>query len=376
MRNILYLVTGTNVGGTERSLLEICRHLDHSRYRPVVVSLKKEGPVAPMIRDLGTEVISLGMREEAGILSAAEFTLGLLRLPRLLRGRSFDLLHSFLFRANIFGRLTARRCGIARTVSSYRGTLEEPKPWMLSLDRVTLKRADALCTLSETLAAELRDRLQAPPEKITIIPNGIDASAARRAVADCAPHARRRLDLSPADMVLVAVGRLHAEKGLSFLLEAFRPFFHQHPRAVLVLAGDGPERERLQKQAEALRVAARVRFLGTVLSPWEVLAAADIFVLPSVHEGMPNALLEAMAASLPVVATAVGAVPEMVEDGRQGLIVPPGDPASLTGAIERLAWSPDLRKEMGVRALQRATDAYSLDTARGKLEDLYEKLLA
>jgi glycosyltransferase involved in cell wall biosynthesis len=376
MRNILYLVTSTNVGGTERSLLEICRRLDRSRYHPVVVSLKKEGPVAPMIRDLGTEVISLGMREEAGVLSAVEFALGLLRLPRLLRGRSFDLLHSFLFRANIFGRLAARRCGIDRTVSSYRGTLEEPKDWMLSLDRATLGRADALCTLSETLAAELRERLRAPPGKITVIPNGIDAPAARKAVEDCAPHARRRLGLSPADIVLAAVGRLHTEKGLPFLLEAFRPFLHEHPRAVLLLAGDGPERERLQEQAEGLRVAARVRFLGTVLSPWEVLAAADIFVLPSVHEGMPNALLEAMAASLPVVATAVGAVPEMVEDGREGFIVPPGDPVALTGALERLAWSADLRKEMGTRARRKAADAYSLDAARGKLEDLYERLLA
>ena len=374
MRNILYLVTSTNVGGTERSLLEICRRLDRSRYQPVVVSLKKEGPVAPMIRDLGTEVISLGMREEAGVLSAVEFALGLLRFPRLLRGRSFDLLHSFLFRANIFGRLAARRCGIARTVSSYRGTLEEPKDWMLSLDRATLERADALCTLSETLAAELRDRLRAPPGKITVIPNGIDVPAARNAVADCAPHARRRLGLSPADMVLAAVGRLHAEKGLPFLLEAFRPFLHEHPRAVLLLAGDGPERERLQEQAEDLRVAERVRFLGTLSSPWEVLAASDIFVLSSVFEGMPNALLEAMAAALPVVATRVGTVPEMIGDGREGFVVPPRDAPSITAALERLAWSTDLRKSMGLRGRERAVKDFSPAAALAKLEALYESL--
>jgi glycosyltransferase involved in cell wall biosynthesis len=376
MRNILYLVTSTNVGGTERSLLEICRRLDRSRYHPVVVSLKKEGPVAPMIRDLDIEVMSLGMRENAGIFSPVEFAAGLLRLPRLLGGRSFDLLHSFLFRANIFGRLAARRCGIARTVSSYRGTLEEPKPWMLSLDRATLGRADALCTLSESLAAEVRERLRAPPERIAVIPNGIDAAAAEKAVADCAPHARQRLGLSPADLVLASVGRLHAEKGLPFLLEAFRTFLHEHPRAVLLLAGDGPEGESLRKQAEALRIAGSVRFLGTLLSPWELLAAADIFVLASVYEGMPNALLEAMAASLPVVATAVGAVPEMVEDGSEGLVVSPGDPAALTAALERLAWSADLRKEMGARGRRKAGQAYSVDKATGKLENLYERLLA
>jgi hypothetical protein len=108
MRKILYLITGTKVGGTERSLLEICRRLDRDRYLPTVVSLKKEGPVGAMIREAGVDVISLNMGESAGLFSTVEFAAGLLHLPRLLRGRSFDILHSFLFRANIFG---VHQCG-------------------------------------------------------------------------------------------------------------------------------------------------------------------------------------------------------------------------------------------------------------------------
>jgi glycosyltransferase involved in cell wall biosynthesis len=375
MRKILYLITGTKVGGTERSLLEICRRLDRDRYLPTVVSLKKEGPVGAMIREAGVDVISLNMGESAGLFSTVEFAAGLLHLPRLLRGRSFDILHSFLFRANIFGRLAARRCGVAKTVSSYRGTLEEPKPWMLALDRATLDRADALCTLSQALAAELQARLKAPPGKIAVVPNGVDVDAAVQHLEACAPEARRELGLSPADMVVATIGRIHPEKGLPYLLESFRPFLHEHPRAVLLIAGDGPERGALEEVAKSLRIAERVRFLGTVPEPWKVLAAADIFVLSSVYEGMPNALLEAMAAALPVVATGIGAVPEMIEDGSEGFIVPPRDPSSMTAALERLAWSTDLRRDMGRRGRETARVSFSPAVTMGRLEALYESLL-
>jgi glycosyltransferase involved in cell wall biosynthesis len=375
MRKILYLITGTNVGGTERSLLEICRRLDRNRYHPTVVSLKKEGPVAGHIRELGVDTLSLGMRESADWLSSLELGLGILRLPRMLRGRSFDIAHSFLYRANIFGRLAGPRCGIPKIVNSVRVTAEEESPLMRFLDRRTIHRADRVCVLSRALSADLRERTGLPADRIAVIPNGIDTAAADRALAAAGEAARAGLGLSHADLVVASIGRLHRQKGFDVLLEAFRPLALAHPRGRLIIAGEGPERAALEEKAAALGIAGRVLFTGAVSSPWNVLAAADIFVLPSRYEGMPNALLEAMAAALPVVATGVGAVPEMIEDGRQGFVVPPQDPQAIAAALDRLSWSPDLRKEMGRRGRETAKGSFSPAAAMDRLVALYESLL-
>jgi glycosyltransferase involved in cell wall biosynthesis len=376
MISVLYLITSTTVGGTERSLFEICRRLDRQAFSPTVVSLKAEGPVAAEIRNLGVEVLSLGMRESADWLSVPEFVLGIHRLPRLLRGRKFDVLHSFLYRANLLGRFTAGRCGIAKQVASFRGTLEEPKGWMVALDRRTAARTDIFCTLSESLARELRERLGVAGERVAVIPNGIDLAAADRALAAARPAARERFGLSPADFVVGTVGRLHREKNLDLLLDAFRTFSLDHPRGTLLIAGDGPERSSLPARAEELRIAGKVRFLGVVRHPWEVLAAADLFALSSRYEGMPNVILEAMAASLPVVATAVGAVPEMIEDGREGLLVPPGDSGSFAAALHRLARNGDLRRVMGARGRERAGKHFRSEETVAALEGLYRSLVS
>jgi glycosyltransferase involved in cell wall biosynthesis len=375
MIRILYLITGTSIGGTERVLADICGRLDRRRYLPTVVSLKKEGPVASRLRDQGVEVLSLNMREAADWLSTVECALGLWRLPRMLKGRSFDILHSFLYRANIFGRLAAPRCGIARVVNAVRVTAEEESPLMRRLDAGTIHRADAVCALSESLARELKDRLGLSPEKIAVIPNGLDTEAADRALRESRGESRLRLGLSPADMVVAAIGRLHRQKGHSALLEAFRPFSLDHPRGRLILAGEGPEGPALRAQAERLRIAPHVLFAGPVSSPWPILAAADIFVLSSLYEGMPNVLLEAMAASLPVVATSVGAVPEMITDGREGLMVPPGDPGALADALNRLSWSADLRQEMGRCGRRRVEESFRPDVTVERLDRLYRSLL-
>ena len=125
---------------------------------------------------------------------------------------------------------------------------------------------------------------------------------------------------------------------MAHLVGAFHALLQVHPTARLLLAGDGPDRAaRSRRPVEALRLGPFVRFLGTLADPWPLLAAADIFALPSLWEGMPNALLEAMAAGLPAVATAVGAVPEMVVDGREALVVPPGDAGALARALAELA---------------------------------------
>jgi glycosyltransferase involved in cell wall biosynthesis len=211
---------------------------------------------------------------------------------------------------------------------------------------------------------------------VVVIPNGVDLAAADAALAAARPSARTALGLYPSDLAVAFVGRLHRQKGLKQLLGAFFTLLQSHPTAKLLLAGDGPERAGLETAVAGLRLQPFVRFLGALPAPWPLLAAADLFVLPSLWEGMPNALLEAMAAGLPCVATAVGAVPEVAAAGEEALLVPPGDAAPLLRAILELADDPARRRALGARARRRVEERFRIEATVARTEELYDGLLA
>jgi len=376
MARVLYLITSSGVGGSELALWQLLRRLDRSRFEPTVVSLKPPGEIAARIRTLGIEVLSPGIGDETGAFAALELFLEARRLPRLLGGRSFDIVHSLLFRANLLARLAAPRLGRPPLINAIRVTPEEEGPWLRRVDRLSSRRVSCFLALSATLAKNLEARLTLPPGRVRAIANGVDLAEADRALAAARPTARRQFGLLPPEIAIVCVGRLHRQKGLVHLLGAFHALLQEQPTARLLLAGAGPDRAALSGTVEALRLGHFVRFLGTLADPWPLLAAADIFALPSLWEGMPNALLEAMAAGLPAVATAVGAVPEMVVDGREALVVPPGDTGALARALAELAASPARRREMGVLARQRVEGAYRVEATVAQTERLYDELLA
>ena len=375
MARILYIVTSSGVGGTELALWHLLRRLDRSRWEPTVVSLKPPGEIAGRIRALGIEVLSPGIGAETGAFAALELILEARRLPRLLGGRRFDIVHSLLFRAHLLGRLAARRIGARAVVNSYRSGAEAGSGWLLRADRWTLPRVTRFHLQSAGLASDLCRRLGVDLKRSVVIPNGIDLAEADAALAIGRAEARRRLGLFPTDLAVVYLGRLHEEKGVEHLVTAFHGLLQAHPAARLLLAGDGPSRRFLELAVDTLRLKPFVRFLGTVADAWPLLAGADIFALPSLREGMPNALLEAMAASLPSVATAVGAVPEMVTDGRESFVVPPGDAGALALALAELAARPALRQVMGTLAHRKVEDAYRIETTVAGIERLYEELL-
>jgi glycosyltransferase involved in cell wall biosynthesis len=375
MARVLYLITSSGVGGAELALWQLLRRLDRTRWEPTVISLKPPGEIAGRIRELGIEVVSPGIGDETGAFAAFELLLEARRLPGLLGGRRFDLVHSLLFRANLLARLAWPRLGRPPLINGVRVTPEEEGPWLRFADRWSCRRVTRFLALSPALAADLQTRLALPPGRVLPIANGVDLAEADRLLAAARPLARRQFGLFAPEIAIACIGRLHRQKGLVHLLGAFRALLEVYPTARLLLAGDGPDRAALEGTVAALRLGPFVKLLGAVTSPWPVLAAADIFVLPSLWEGMPNALLEAMAAGLPAVATAVGAVPEMVADGREALLVPPADAGALARALAELAGAPSRRREMGGRARQRVESAYRIETTVAHTERLYDELL-
>lgn len=216
------------------------------------------------------------------------------------------------------------------------------------------------------------------PDKLWVIPSRCDTvlfgpGKFRRERTD----SRRRLGLEAGDVAGIFTGRLIVHKGVRYLIEALPAVLKEHSRFRLLLVGDGPLKSELQSQASSLGVSHAVQFLGpaSFLEIPGLLACADLFVLPSINEGMPRSLLEAMAMGLPAVATRVGGVPEVMEDGKVGYLVPPSDPNALAGALGRLLADESLREKMGIRARERVLEEYSFEVGMKKFEAFFRSVI-
>jgi glycosyltransferase involved in cell wall biosynthesis len=368
---VLALVNSLGFGGAETMLERMVLSITATGgARYTVCSLEDEGPIGARLRRRGIEVIALGAR--GGAVRAV--TGGVASVRRLLRERPFDLIHSCLYRSHCVARLA--RLGIGRPiplVSSEHCVGATRSRLTLLGNRLTAGLSDRIHAVSRAVgdAVVLRDRIAAG--RVRVVVNGIDPPAP---VPGARRRLRRALGIADGELILLTIGRLHREKGADVLLRALPqvapdgafPF-----RAIVV--GDGPERGALEAQARRLGLAGSVFFAGERrrVVPW--LQAADLFVLPSREEGLPVAPLEAMALSLPVVATRVGGTPEVVEHGRTGLLVPPDDPAALAEALRRLALDEPARRALGRRGRIRVRGEFTIARMAERILDLYAELL-
>lgn len=238
------------------------------------------------------------------------------------------------------------------------------------LDRISLRAPARLVTVSRAFERQLTER-GVDPSRITVLHNAVDPQWAASVKAIERGEARRQLGIAPDEFVIVAAGRMSSEKGHIHLLAAFERLRQTIAKAHLILVGDGPERARLE-----LAAGTGVVFTGQVADARPYFAVSDVLVLPSLTEGSPNVLLEAMAVDLPVVATKVGGIPEIVENEVSALLVEPRDPEALARAIERLWSEPGLRASLVCRA-RAAIERSHLPESRARiLTDLYNSVLA
>ena len=361
---IIFLITDLKYGGTPRSVQALAVGLRDSGYQVRVVSLFDGGEVAGELRDAGVPVSGLGLDERP--LAAAWNFFRLLRRERPL------ILHTFLFHANLFGRLLASVAGVPFVIASERSAEPSKLPARVWMDRLTWRLATIWTANAEAVALVLGRREGVDRRRIAVIPTAVDTDRFSPRPAD--PEVRSHLGASPQDTLLISVGRLDKLKGHSTLIEAFTVLAERRANVRLALIGEGAERAALAAQVAASRLDERVRFVGGVADVVPYLRAADLFVLASNTEGMPGAVLEAMAVALPVVATAVGGTPEVVVHGETGILVPPRDPAALAAAIDRILDHPDEARRMGARARLRVAERFSIPSALGLTRELYARV--
>ena len=368
--SVLHVVDCLNVGGTERQLFELLRRTDRRRFRPLLACFKPGGELLPSLRALDIEPVVFPLR---GSLAQANTALQVARMALLIRQRGVRIVHAHDFYSNVMGVAAASVAGV-RAIASRRDLAHWLGATQRKMLRVACRVADAVVANAGAVAAQTARDFGVPDAKLHVVPNGID-------VAHFDLQAFRTPDpLLPAGDVAVPrvcmVGSMHLpDKGHADLLEAAAILKARGLRAQYLFVSDGALRPGLEERARALGLDGDVSFLGRRDDVPSVLVRCDVVAHPSWAEGFPNAVLEAMCAARPVVATRVGGVPEVLRHGEHGLVVEPRRPAELASALEKLLVNPLAAHVMGLRGRRHVEREFSLDKMRATFEALYAQLV-
>jgi len=354
---ICYIIDDLGPGGAQQQLRWLLSRLDRQQFEPVVISLSVEKTTLQQaIQDLRVEVITI---PQQGAVDLRAFG----QLYRVLRRGRFTIVQTCLFTADLYGRLAAWLARVPVRVSSVRSVETDKPRHYVWVDQLLAPLTHRFIANAACVGQVLRERERIPGEKIVRVYNGIVVNGMRP-----------QRNGSPF-VTIGSVGRLDAVKGHDLLVKAFARLHASDGRLRLLLVGDGPERSRLASLARTLGVEPCVEFVGyqANVAPW--LNRMDCFVLPSHYEGCSNALLEAMAVGLPVIATAVGGNPELIENGVSGWLIPDGDEAALVEAIRRVCVNPDLAQAMATRARARVQAQFNVNQMVEETVAVYRSLL-
>ncbi len=368
-RNVMFVISGLERGGAEYQLVATAAGLSERGWRVTVLSYLPFSPSSWTSELQGTGVRLLTLNATSGRLRYTAL-LGALRVIKRFKP---DVLVGFMFHGIMTARIAGRLIGVPAVVSSVRN--ERDGPLRERVMRATNGLTDAVTAQSQRLATELVCARVASRSRVHVIPNSVDV--ARFAMRLYGYRTRELLCVARDQFLWLAAGRLDKQKDYPNLLNAFSVLSKGHPNTRLMIAGDGPLKNELESLIQRLGIEGRVRLLGLRQDMPALYAACDAIVLSSAWEGMPNVVLEAMASSIPVVATSVGAVPEVVADGESGLIVLPGNHEALANAMGRMMEMPEqTRQAFGREGYDRVRTEFSLETVIDKWEDLFNQLLA
>ena len=362
---ILFVIATLDRAGAEGQLVSLCLGLPERGFEPAVCCLTRGGELA---RELEAADIPVWVLGKSGKLDFSAIG----RLRRRIREFQPEIVHTWLFTSNAFGRVAAWLSGVPILVASERAA-DIWKTWVhRSIDRLLGRVTARVIVNADAVRRFCTEKIRLPPDRVVVIRNGIDLAAFDRAASrepsPPLPSAKEGLRIG-------TVGRLARQKGIPYLLEAFRRLLASAPGSRLCIVGDGEDRGELESLVERLGIRASVDFLGHRADVPAILPRLDVLVLSSLWEGLPNAVIEAMAASRPVVATAVDGTLELVEDGVTGWLVPPRSPEALAGKIEELLNDPDMRERMGREGRQRIERDYGLDRMLDETAALYDQLI-
>lgn len=364
-RRVLWLAKGLGLGGAERLIVDALPHLDRQRFAvEVAYVLPWKDALAAAVRSADVPVHCLdGGNELDGRWVA--------RLRTLVRTGRFQLVHTHMPYPAIAARLAlGSQLTLVHTEHNVWERYRAPTRWA---NAWTYGRNRAVIAVSDSVAASIRPPSVVHSPPVEVVVHGIDVASVVTGPAARA-RARSTLGLDPAASVVGTVGNFTAKKDQQTLLSAFSLLVADHPGALLVLIGSGPLEEELRRSVHERNLGRHVVFAGSRLDVPQLLPAFDVFALSSRYEGLPIALLEALAAGLPCVATTAGGIPEIVTDGREGFLVEPGDAAGLARGIAGLLDDPETRARMARAAATRGGE-HGIGPAVRRIQEIYDEVL-
>jgi len=385
MIHVVHVIESLGPGGAERLLYTNLKHFDPERVRSTVITVYPHNThwVEP-VKELGVPVVSLDCR------STRDIPKGVSRLRAWLRANQPDLVHSHLWAANVISRIAGRMTGVP-VVSSVHNPDHEPQAWsdgadvslitrhaVKALDRWTAKFGSSrMVAVSDYVRKSAGRDLHFPLQSIDLVYNPFDVDLMKAPVKDRG-ELLRELGLPVESQILLNVARVSPQKGLLYAVRALPEILKQYPQVHLLSVGattDPRWTSELKREAESLGVADHFHMLGAQANVVDFLRACDIFVFPSLYEGLGIALIEAMAAGCVCVATNTGPIPEVVQDGKDGVLVPSADAEALARAICDLLGDPTRRSQLGTAAKQTAFSKFQPKEQAERLTRVYESVI-
>lgn len=367
---VLHIRDSGGMFGGERVILTLGRNMDREVFDCSLMCMDRGDGRS---RHLMAAAERSGMHVESVRVRGRLDWRAIRHLGRFIREREIDLIHTHDFKSDFYGVLATPDGRVRRVATAHGSTRDSfvKRLYLSFTENLVYPRFDTVIAVSE----DLRPRLEGSclkPEKIRVIQNGLDIG-----VLDlCGDDHESPLPLpSNGDhRVFAVIGRLYPDKGHMFFLHAFETLAHEFPGITGLIVGDGPERERIQSGIRALGIEERVRCCGVRKNMRRVYDSIDYLVIPSLTEGLPYVMLEAMACGIPVLATAVGDIPLLVRDGRTGYLVGPGDTTGLTRRMRDLITMPETARAMAQEGRNLVNERFSAPSMVGKTQDLYLSL--
>ena len=365
---VLQVIGGGEIGGAEQHLLALMRLMNREGFTPELLCLCR-GPFADLARKEGITTHEIIMRHKLDLGTIAP-------IRDLIRDNIIDVIHTHGVRANLVARIAGNRDQVPIVTTAHsmlRNDYSFSGEAIMArfLTRLTNSYTKQFIAISGAVRQDLIS-MGVPSERIKVIYNGLDVA---RLVPERKPEeVRNSLGIGPSRRVIAVVGRLHRVKGHIFLLRAATMIVRHHPDAVFLLVGEGPERSNIEKSIKELNLEDHVIMTGFYPRISELYPIMEILCLPSLMEGMGLVILEAMYCGVPVVATEVGGIPEVIRDGDSGLLVAPGDSPALATAITWLLDTPSLQRQLITNGQQQAQE-FTMENMVRRTEAVYGKIV-
>ncbi|MDD3726427.1 MAG: glycosyltransferase [Candidatus Ratteibacteria bacterium] len=344
---VAFLVPSSEIGGTERMLMLMLENLPADLFSsPVVFTIKGSGRFTDALKKMGIRIHTFNLKTRP---------FDFIKLLYAIKQESPDILHSFLFSGNLVGRIAGKLLKVPVIISSQRSTDPWRRRYHWFIDRLTVRWTDIIISNSYSGKDMLVEKGKIQPEKIIVIPNGIRVPETNGKIT------RTSLGISNSEYVVGTVGNLREAKGHRYLIDAAPLILKELPDTRFIIVGEGELKGVLIKEAKRLGVLDRFIFTGFVSNPADIISLFDVFVFPSLWEGCPVGLLEAMMLSRSCIAFPVGDIPYIIEDGISGLLVEYRSSEKIASAIISLLKDKKRREDMGKAAYKRAIEHFSLD---------------